>query len=96
MDAAQQQLEAEIVIMRADIARLKQQLTLCFEDPSAFVTSGDELRRATDRLVQAEAELKSLKLDAREEVWWTSSRRKASGATPLPRSLAVYRARGAR
>jgi hypothetical protein len=87
VDVAQHQLEIEIIGTREEIARLKQRLTGSFERPSEFVAVGDALRLATDALSRLEAELKTLKLESRDEVWWRSSRaRTAKGATSLRRS----------
>ena len=87
MDVAQHQLEIEIISTRDEIARLKQRLTGTFERPSEFVAIGDALRLATEMLTRLEAELKTLKLEARDEVWWRSSRQgPGKGPTSLRRS----------
>jgi hypothetical protein len=88
--AAHVRLESEIALVRQEIARLKARLKLSFEEPGGFVAIGDELRHATERLRLMEAELKTRKLDAREEVWWSSSRPVAAGAATLPRSANRY------
>ena len=87
MDVAQHQLEIEIIATREEIARLKQRLTGSFERPSEFVALGEALRLSTDTLGRLEAELKTLKLESRDEVWWRSSRRgPGKGSTSLRRS----------
>jgi len=88
--AAHVRLESEIALVRQEIAGLKARLKLSFEEPGGFVAVGEELRHATERLRLMEAELKTRKLDAREEVWWSSSRPAAAGAAALPRSATRY------
>ncbi len=87
MDVAHNQLEAEIESTRVEIARLKQRLATGIERQSEFVAVGDALRVATDSLTRLEADLKTLKLESRDEVWWRSSgRAPSSGSTSLRRS----------
>jgi hypothetical protein len=94
VDIAQQQLEAEIASTRDEIARLKRRLTSSFGHASDFVSTGDDLRHATDTLARLEAELKTLKLESRDEVWWRSSRRSANkGPSSLRRSEQMFRQR---
>jgi hypothetical protein len=93
VDIAQQQLETDIASTREEIARLKQRLTSSFGHASEFVSTGDELRHATDTLARLEAELKTLKLESRDEVWWRSSRRSASKGTTSLRRSEQFRAR---
>jgi len=84
--AAHVRLEGEVATVRHEIAQLKARLKLSFEEPGGFVAIGEELRRATERLRLLEAELKTRKLEAREEVWWSSSHPSAAGVAALPRS----------
>lgn len=93
---AQAQLETEIVVVRHSIARLKARLVHSFEEPSSFSAASDELRQATERLRLIEAELKTRKLETREEVWWCSSKPSLGGATKLSRSAPRFRERRAR
>jgi hypothetical protein len=94
VDVAQHQLETEIASTREEIARLKDRLTGSFERPSEFVSVGEDLRHATDTLARLEAELKTLQLESRDEVWWRSSRRRpGKGSTSLRRSEAAFRHR---
>lgn len=94
VDSTQQQLEADIETTREEIARLKQRLTSSFGHASDFVSTGDDLRHATDTLARLEAELKTLKLESRDEVWWRSSRRSAGkGPSSLRRSEQGFRYR---
>jgi hypothetical protein len=97
MHAAQEQLESEIAATRAEIARLKQQLMTLFEDPGGFALIGDELRTASDRLMRLEADLKNLKLEAREDVWCqTEPLPSVKAANSMRRSSAILRERRAR
>jgi hypothetical protein len=66
--------------VRDEIVQLKARLKLSFDEPGGFVAIGEELRQATERLRLMEAELKTRKLEAREEVWWSSSRPRAAAA----------------
>lgn len=87
MDIALHQLETEIASTRDEIARLKQRLAGSLERASEFIAVGDALRLATEMLVRLEAELNTLRLESRDEVWWRSSRaRPGKGATSLRRS----------
>jgi hypothetical protein len=87
VDVAQHQLEIEIISTRDEIARLKHRLTGTFERPSEFVAVGDALRVATGMLGRLETELKMLKLEGRDEMWWRSSgRAPGRGPTSLRRS----------
>ncbi len=79
----QRQLEAEIALVRQEIAQLKHQLKHSFDQPGGFVAIGEELRQATERLRLMEAELKTRKLEAREEVWWCSHKAPATSAATL-------------
>jgi hypothetical protein len=83
--AAQLRLQADIALARQEIARLKARLKHSFEEPGDFAAIAEELRHATERLRLMEAELKTRKLEAREEVWWSSSRPSAAGAATLAR-----------
>ena len=85
-EPAQARLEAEIAALRAGIATLKRRLVHSFDEPGGFVAIGDELRQATERLRLLEAELKTRKLEARQEVWWTSGRRASTGPAKLART----------
>jgi hypothetical protein len=91
---AQVRLEADVAGARAAIAALKQRLVHSFDEPGGFVAIGDELRQATERLRLLEAELKTRKLEGRQEVWWTSSRRVSTGAAKLARSSRYVGRRG--
>jgi hypothetical protein len=93
--AAQLRLQADIALLRQEIARLKHRLKHSFDEPDGFVAIGEDLRHATERLRLMEAELKTRKLETREEVWWSSSRKSAAGAVTLARTL-PYSARRAR
>ena len=93
--AAQERLQAEIARARQEIARLKHRLKHSFDEPEGFLTIGAELRDATERLRLMEAELKTRMLEAREEVWWSSSGRHGGGAATLART-ARYSERRAR
>lgn len=90
------QLETEIALSRHVIARLKLRLKHCFEEPASFTAIGEELRQATERLRLIEAELKTRKLEARQEVWWSSGRASSGAAAKLPRSAPRFRDRKAR
>ena len=83
--AAQMRLQADIALVRQEIARLKARLKHSFDEPGGFVAIGEELRYAIERLRLMEAELKTRMLETRQEVWW-SSRRPAGGAATLART----------
>jgi hypothetical protein len=88
--AAHVRLEAEIALVRQEIAQLKDRLRRSFEEPGGFVAIGEELRQATERLRLMEAELKTRKLEAREEVWWCSRQPVVAGAAKLPKFSARF------
>lgn len=81
----QRELEVEIAFVRQDIAQLKHRLKHSFDQPGAFVAIG-ELRQATEWLRLMEAELKTRKLETREEVWWCSRKAPATGPAKLTKT----------
>jgi hypothetical protein len=90
MSETSQQLEVEIAVVRAEIARVKEVLATAFGSPD-FIALSDSLRNLTQALARLEAKQKGLMLEDREEVWWRGGQRKSGRALSLPKSTAVYR-----
>ncbi len=80
--AAHVRLEANIALLRQDIAQLKTRLKHSFEEPGGFVAIGEELRQATERLRLMQAELNTRKFETREEVWWCSRQPVVASGNP--------------
>lgn len=75
-------------MLRGEIARLKAQLAGAFGHPAEFAALGDALRVQTAALARLETELKTAKLEARDEVWWRGSARRGNGKRiALPKSV---------